>query len=76
MIKYYLDELRVLRMIQIPTLDQTENPHDALTTARTRTTTMKTNMLYCIALVLYCIVLYCNVLCCIVLFSIKQRITC
>jgi hypothetical protein len=22
---------RVLRMIQIPTLDQTENPHDALT---------------------------------------------
>jgi hypothetical protein len=52
----------------IPTLDQTENPHDVLTTARTRTTTMKTNVLYCIAL--YCIVLYCIVLYCIVLYCI------
>jgi hypothetical protein len=45
----------VHRQLQvIPTLDQIENPHDALTTARRRTTTMET--LYYI--VLYCIVMY------------------
>jgi hypothetical protein len=44
---------RQLRLI--PTLDQIENPHDVLTTVRTRTTTRK--ITYCI--VLYCIVLYC-----------------
>jgi hypothetical protein len=48
----------------IPTLDQIENPHDALTTARTRTMTMETN-------VLYCIVLYCIVLCCVVLYYLS-----
>jgi hypothetical protein len=37
----------------VPTLDQIENLHDALT-ARTRSTTMETNELYCT--VLYCII--------------------
>jgi hypothetical protein len=61
---------RQLRVI--PTLDQIENPHDALTTARTRTTTKET-----CCVVLYCIVLYCIVLYCIALYylSIKQRHT-
>jgi hypothetical protein len=51
---------------EIPTLDQIENLHDAMTAARTRTTTIETCYI-----ALYCTVLCCNILSCIVLFINK-----